>query len=378
MNLLRRCTTWLREHPAAVRWPLGLLVLGAVFAFNREAFLNLRTRSVDWRFASAAVLLTVASILLTHVRWFLLVWALDFPFRLGEAIRIGFLGYLFNYIGPGAVGGDLVKALMIARRQPLRRAVAAATVLLDRLIGLIALMILGAVVSWLMRHEMTAPVFETVRVVFTTGAVAGTLGLGILLLPRAGTARWITETVSRLPIVGHLAAEFSASAALYQSRPKVPVSAVLLSLVSHMLMMTAFYCCGRAIAGDRIAGDGVVPGYLEHLVFLPPAQLAGLIPLLPGGIGALEGALEYFYRISGAVEGDGFLTGLAYRVVTIVIGVIAAAFCLGRREEIEAALHSSPDEAPEAAPESPAAGTPPADSHIQQVSAQPGELFPAP
>lgn len=337
MKLLHSCTNWFRDHATLARWLVGLTVLGVVFAFNRTAFTSLQTRSIGWGYAAVATCLAFTAILLTHIRWYLLVWALDFPFRLRDAVRIGFLAFLFNYVGPGAVGGDLVKAALIARHQPRRRAVAAATVLLDRIIGMIALLMFGAAASWLMHDTLTAPVYETVRWMFTVGAACGLAALTVMLLPGTASSSFVTRVVSRLPVIGHVATEFAAAVALYQSRPRIPVTALLLSLFGHLLTMSAMYCSGLAIAGDS-----PIPGLTEHFVFLPPAQLAGLLPLLPGGIGALEGALEYFYRLSGAVQGDGFLTGLAWRGVTIVIGVIAAAVCSGRREELQDALETSP------------------------------------
>ncbi len=55
---------------------------------------------------------------LTFVRWYLLVRALGLHFRLLDAFRLGFLGYLFNFVSVGSVGGDLFKAIFIAREQP--------------------------------------------------------------------------------------------------------------------------------------------------------------------------------------------------------------------------------------------------------------------
>ena len=59
----------------------------------------------------------------------------DLPFTLGNAFRLGLLGFFFSTFLPGSVGGDLVKAAGIAREQS-RRTVAVATVIMDRIMGL--------------------------------------------------------------------------------------------------------------------------------------------------------------------------------------------------------------------------------------------------
>ena len=56
--------------------------------------------------------------LLTFIRWYYLVRALDLPFTLREALRLGFLGYLFNLMPMGIVGGDLLKAVMLGPAAP--------------------------------------------------------------------------------------------------------------------------------------------------------------------------------------------------------------------------------------------------------------------
>ena len=95
-----------------------------------------------------ALVLAVCSLMLTFVRWYILVRAVELPFRLIDAFRLGFIGLFFNNFMPGSVGGDVIKAAVLAREQD-RRTVAVATVIMDRAIALWALIwfvaLLGAV-----------------------------------------------------------------------------------------------------------------------------------------------------------------------------------------------------------------------------------------
>ena len=59
-------------------------------------------------------------------------------------MRIGFLGYLFNLAPMGIVGGDLLKAWMLAREKPGNRAKALASVVVDRIVGLYVLFLVAA------------------------------------------------------------------------------------------------------------------------------------------------------------------------------------------------------------------------------------------
>ena len=62
--------------------------------------------SHGWALA-AAVGLSLAGVTITIVRWHWLIRALGLPFRLRDALRLGFLGYLLNFVSFGSVGGDL-------------------------------------------------------------------------------------------------------------------------------------------------------------------------------------------------------------------------------------------------------------------------------
>ena len=56
--------------------------------------------------------------------------------------------------------------------------------------------------------------------------------------------------------------------------------------------------------------------------------------------GALEGAIGFFYKLGmgEAFEGNGFLTGIAYRVLSITVAGIGAIYYLTSRQEIDQAL----------------------------------------
>jgi len=69
---------------------------------------------------------------------------LGVPFRLIDSLRLSFVGTFFNLVIPGAVGGDLVKAAYLARMN-LPRTQAIATLLIDRVVGLVGLFYLAAI-----------------------------------------------------------------------------------------------------------------------------------------------------------------------------------------------------------------------------------------
>ncbi|MEX2286280.1 MAG: lysylphosphatidylglycerol synthase transmembrane domain-containing protein [Planctomycetaceae bacterium] len=332
-----RSLSWLGRQWKWFKWPVALAVLSVLYWANRESFGNLRDRRIEWHHLLIGLVLCAASIVLTFIRWYLLVWALEFPFKLRDALRLGFIGFLFNYVGPGGAGGDVVKAVMIAREQKSRRFVAAATVVIDRVLGLFSLFVVGAMATFVPTDYVRLNAFRWYIVGIWTGAVVGLLGLAIVLHPAVPRSRPLNLLI-HLPWVGKPIGDLIAALLLYQAKRRVLVLGVLIGIVGHFGTLSAFYFAGRAVSPA-----GAIPDYASHLQFIPMAELFGVVIPLPGGLGALEGAIGHFYAMGMGKDAaaNGILTGVAYRVLTIVIASVGAVYYLTARREIDAALVES-------------------------------------
>jgi glycosyltransferase 2 family protein len=335
LKLVHRLSNGFRQHWTWLRWVLAILVLAFLFHQHREGVQRLEWSRIHWGRLGLALLCCFSALILTYLRWYLLVWAQDLPFRVQDALRLGFIGYLFNYVAPGAVGGDLIKASMIAREQSERRLVAVATVFLDRVVGLIGLLVLGSVMMLFPSPILNQPEFQYVIGVFQIGSVLSLLGMGIVLLPGITQFSLLRRLVG-LPKVGPLFGEFINSIRLYQSRWRVLVLSLLMSFVSHAGLILSIYFCAIALHGN----EGV-PSLLGHFQIIPPAELVGVVVPLPGGTGALEEAVAHFYVLAEGSFDHGFLTAIAYRLLTIAIAIVGAVWYLFARREIDAALHES-------------------------------------
>ena len=96
-----------------------------------------------WALLPLAWVCCASAVAITMFRWHYLVKSLDVPFPLRDALRIGFLGYLFNLAPMGILGGDLLKVFMLAREQPGSKAKALASVAVDRMLGLYMLFVVA-------------------------------------------------------------------------------------------------------------------------------------------------------------------------------------------------------------------------------------------
>ncbi len=120
------------------------------------------------------------------------------PFR--DSIRIGFWGYLFNFLPLGIVGGDVLKTVMLDHDHPKNRAKALASVLVDRVIGLYVLFIVASVAILATQFWNRAlPNIFTICMATLSITVASTVGLAVVLSPEALVGSTI-RAVARIPV----------------------------------------------------------------------------------------------------------------------------------------------------------------------------------
>ncbi|HZL99647.1 MAG TPA: lysylphosphatidylglycerol synthase transmembrane domain-containing protein, partial [Planctomycetota bacterium] len=88
----------------------------------------------------------LAATCLSIVRWFMLMRSVGVETTAWTVFRLGWIGVFFNNVLPGLTGGDLAKAVYATRDHPNQRTDAVISVIVDRVIGIVALALIAAVV----------------------------------------------------------------------------------------------------------------------------------------------------------------------------------------------------------------------------------------
>ena len=308
---------------AAGKYALGLALLSYVIFDNRVKLAEALTQPWNlgaWVLTAVFVALSATT---TFVRWYVLVRAQELPFTLRDALRIGMIAYFFNAVLPSAIGGDLVKAVALARKQS-RRTVAVATVLADRIVGLWAIIWLvsglGAFYSLvnpelLRSHEWLAGIVRTTWIVLGA-SVAAWIVVGFLPAERA--VRFASR-LERLPRIGGSVAEAWRAVWMYRNKPQAIAMALGLSFVSQMLYVLCFHHAAQVFAGSAAAQ---VPSLSEHSLIVPLGMIVQAIFPAPGGIGGGEFAFGKMYAQLRGHEYEylGVFGMMALRVTTWAVG----------------------------------------------------------
>jgi len=337
----------------APRWPVRKTLVLAVklsvsagllaFLFHQARqdahFRTLVGQPKDWSLLGMALLVVLSAVTVTIFRWFLLVRALDIPFTMREALRLGFLGFLLNFVSLGSVGGDVFKAIFLARDRPDHRTEAVATVVADRFLGLYALMLVASAAFLLLRSDAVSQSAELRMVSRVTliGTAIGGAALAAMFVPAITRGR-LAQSLAGRHGVGPVVERIVRVARVYQRKYTIILIALALGMVVHLLLSTAIFLVARGLPGP-------MPRLGEHFAGVPLCMLAAALPLPMAGLGAFEGSLELFYRyasIGGVlVRGRGLIVALAYRVITLTIALIGIAYYLAGRREVSEVIHDA-------------------------------------
>ncbi len=252
------------DRPVLLAMDLGLFALGALVATLRFSLL-LRLANVDARIATL--------------------------------FRLQMTAFFFNVVIPGNVGGDVVKALYVARSAPRE---ARTTILLiafvERLLGLASLVILGGVLTLALPGVRSNAELKPL-----SSAIAA---LGALTLFGGALALWIVHrSGERLEAIAHgssriarLFASLIRSARLMASGPKYLVGALLLSMVPHALAMGLFTVITTVLLGQNVP-------YASVATIFPLGLLTLVLPISPAGVGVGHVAFDRLFRLIGLASG---------------------------------------------------------------------------
>jgi hypothetical protein len=298
-------------------------------------------------------------VVITLVRWWYLVRALGIDFSLRDAFRIGFIGYLFNLLPAGIVGGDVLKAWILAKEKPGNRARAFASVIVDRIVGLYVLFLVAAAGIFISGLWYYANFFVhwicCVGVLILT-AVA-TIGIAMILVPGFLEGRLVSAIVG-IPKVGPAIGSLLDAIKIYRSKRSVLFLTSLATIPVHSLLTISIYLLASGL------GFGQVP-FRDYWSIYPVSGIASTIPLnagpaeagimlfyqasvlqLPGASGAEKPTAGSIEDLKAAAWQEGLILALVYRLSAILVAPIGAVYyLLGGRSEVTDVLHEAEEDA---------------------------------
>jgi uncharacterized protein (TIRG00374 family) len=254
---------------AYVLWQAGL----------SDALRTLAT--ANWSLVGLAALSAVVAMVINVKRWQVMLGGQNDAAPMPTLIRLYLVAMFFNNILPSRFGGDIVRAYGASIRLTTRTRSAAA-VLMDRLVGAISVLLLGAIAIAIRPSVIPWQIGEVIVV----GLVVGVGAVGLLFVPgfwQAATQR-LLPIFARLPAIGPRLGKRVAAAVeavrSYADAPRLVLWALVISMAANGLSIVNIYLYALAVGADV---------HLAEAAVVTPVVLAvGLLPLSINGIGTIE------------------------------------------------------------------------------------------
>lgn len=247
--------------------------LGKDFRLRPGLFTTLRHAKLS--LLALGMVLVGPVYLIAAFRWWLLLRARGLEVTYRNAFRLNMVGCFFNYCMPGSTGGDLVRAVYVAKGTN-RRPDAVMTVIIDRVVGLLGLIILAGIAGLFVKDARVGPVM---LLIWSMAGVA-VVGSAFYFSRRLRQLTGLDWLLTRLLKPGSILGKIEQAASAYTEHKGVVTVSIGLSLVVHLLIALAGTAAGYAL--DIKTPIGLM------LAVIPVLILVASLPISYQGFGFME------------------------------------------------------------------------------------------
>jgi uncharacterized membrane protein YbhN (UPF0104 family) len=289
---------------------LVLSILMVVIVFRSVDFENLRNTFLT--ISPGPVILVVVGYttgqLISSVKWWTIARSGGITTPYPAALKAYFIGMFLNCFSFGMLGGDAARGILVAQGQP-KKTEGLASVVADRIHGLIVLSCIALATSAVMGRDRVAPDLIQLLLRLVVGCTAGWL-IGPWLLPRLPFMK-TTKIGLKLQQV----------MAIFPRDPQTLLVITSLSIVFHLLQISLHWVMAY--------GMGITISFTTLLLVIPFVNIVCSLPISWNGLGVREKAYTYFLATAPAIVSYeqavafGAIWLLAVTVSSAIGGIVA-------------------------------------------------------
>ena len=284
-------------------------------------------RQANWGWLLVGVAVFFCCTLLATVRWKVLLSVQGISMTWLRTWQLFMIGMFFNLFMLGSTGGDVVKMFLTMREAPNNRGAALLSVFMDRVIGMMALILISLAFLYfrydVLSHSNASAALLNTLLWLLAAAVLVTVGMFV-----ASAFGWVHYLPSWTPLRGRIV-ELSTACHMYAKGWRLTIWAFLVSFPLFALFFITFYCAARAFT-DQL-------GLVDIFSVLPIVAVITAIPISVSGIGLRESlfvSLLAPFGVSAAVATLISVTGFLINTIGSLAGGIV--FLLYRSSTHEA------------------------------------------
>ncbi len=315
---------------------VGVVILIAMVLFigPDQILTSLKTANINY--VILAIIIQFIIIWLWNTRWSIICNSLDIPHKQLPLFAMTIVGLAINDLTPsGRSGGEPVRAYLLSKTSSTEFKQTFATVMADKLCDTFPFMALAIfAISYLMMYLHLSTALFTLLLVALCIFVAALIFIVFICINETfgiKTIQWVFrqlrkvtsrdldkyEDTATTSLIG-----FQRSLIYLMNDKRLLVIATIISFVVWFLELLRVYVVFMAF------GVSVSLGMIAS-VFLV-STLIGVIPILPGGLGSIDGVMILLYSLAGISASVSTAATLVERMISlwmvIIIGVILLPF----------------------------------------------------
>jgi uncharacterized membrane protein YbhN (UPF0104 family) len=318
-----------------------LAVSAALLAFllsridTARLWANARQASVPW--LAIALSVYFATVLCSVWRWWLLLEAQDVSVPARQLFSSYLVALFFNNLLPSNIGGDVVRISDTAKVTR-SKTLATTVVLLDRVMGVMALVLVAACGATLVAVKGAAAGHASLPLwpswfwtnlpswfwaVFLIGAVATTPAL----VAPAGVGRLLQPlTVLHPEWVGGRISTLTVTLERFREHPRALFSCFGGAVFVQMATVAFYLAVAHALRVPISASD--------LAVIVPVSAVVQMLPVSFGGLGVREGAFSIYFAGIGLPAESALLLSLSATALVMLFSLSGAFVYVGRSHKM--------------------------------------------
>ncbi|MFA7255786.1 MAG: lysylphosphatidylglycerol synthase transmembrane domain-containing protein [Candidatus Omnitrophota bacterium] len=294
-----------------LRFVISFAAIGLILYFMRgklhESMAILRHEVVwGWFAAAIAGYFVGLAILAVRLQWVFRVQDIHLTFK--ECYHLGFVGLFYNLMLPSSVGGDVAKAFY-AYKHSGKKIESATSILLDRLLGFVALIIMAVIGLMCFSKEADSAYID-----LAVYGACGVLVFAVAFFASRSFARLFKGLGRLIPSEKWKKQLAEVYHAIYGYRHhQGPVlMAVLLSFAGQAVFIAVNYWLSLAIGADI--------NFWKFFILIPVISIVSMAPSI-GGLGVREASVLYLF--------SRYLSPERALALTLLMDVVIYSFSLG-------------------------------------------------
>ncbi len=298
---------------------VSAILIALIFSKVDLETLRGKLANANLAYLALAAVLYFAAIVVNCAKWSVLLRAQVTGVPFSALLRYTFIGVFFNSMLPANIGGDVVRGYELSTYTD-SKLDAAASVIVDRLVGLLAFVTSAVVAAAILVSATHRPDLEVIAVAAMVALLALMFTMALLfsrrLRARVAMAFGWSFLKPMAPIYGRLADAFGA----YRFRYKTLLLAFAIGLGGLMLTNLVNYAISEALGGGM--------PLLMIALFNPIIALVLLIPISVGGIGLNQNAYVILYGLAGVPHDHALAVSLVMQALILLSGLPGAVLWL--------------------------------------------------